>query len=48
MTGPSKFRRLHDYLLDNASGLFGTLPPDNPYLSLEAAMAHSAADEASL
>jgi integrating conjugative element relaxase (TIGR03760 family) len=34
VTGPRKSRRLHGYLLANASALFGEIPPDNPYLSL--------------
>lgn len=34
VTGPRKSRRLHGYLLDNASSLFVDVPPNNPYLTL--------------
>lgn len=34
VTGPRKSRRLHGYLLANASSLFVEIPPNNPYLSL--------------
>lgn len=34
VTGPRKSRRLHGYLLDNASSLFVEVPPNNPYLTL--------------
>lgn len=36
VTGPRKARRLHGYLLDDPSQLFEALPPDNPYLSVQA------------
>lgn len=32
VTGPRKSRRLHGYLLTDASCLFDAVPPDNPYL----------------
>lgn len=35
VTGPRKSRRLHGYLLDNASSLFVDVPPNNPYLTLD-------------
>lgn len=34
VTGPRKSRRLHGYLLDNASSLFVEIPPNNPYLTI--------------
>ncbi|WP_261538822.1 MobH family relaxase [Burkholderia multivorans] len=34
VTGPRKSRRLHGYLLEDASLLFAETPPNNPYLSL--------------
>ncbi|VBF49774.1 MobH family relaxase [Burkholderia pseudomallei] len=33
VTGPRKSRRLHGYLLNDASVLFSEIPPDNPYLT---------------
>lgn len=36
VTGPRKARRLHGYLLEDPSRLFEALPPDNPYLSVQA------------
>ncbi|MFC0092006.1 conjugal transfer nickase/helicase domain-containing protein, partial [Xanthomonas citri] len=33
-TGPRKSRRLHGYLLERWQGVFGELPPNNPYLTL--------------
>ncbi|HDS1530792.1 TPA: TraI domain-containing protein [Stenotrophomonas maltophilia] len=35
VTGPRKSRRLHGYLLQDPDGVFGELPPNNPYLSLQ-------------
>ncbi|CAJ4767464.1 putative helicase [Burkholderia pseudomallei] len=35
VTGPRKSRRLHGYLLDNASSLFVEVPLNNPYLTLD-------------
>ncbi|GBC57190.1 pyruvate/2-oxoglutarate dehydrogenase complex, dihydrolipoamide acyltransferase (E2) component, and related enzymes [Stutzerimonas stutzeri] len=35
VTGPRKSRRLHGYLLQDPAGLFGELPPNNPYLSVQ-------------
>ena len=32
VTGPRKSRRLHGYLLADASYLFDAVPPNNPYL----------------
>ncbi|WAW93108.1 TraI domain-containing protein [Xanthomonas citri pv. malvacearum] len=34
VTGPRKSRRLHGYLLERWQGVFGELPPNNPYLTL--------------
>ncbi|MCD0252740.1 TraI domain-containing protein [Xanthomonas campestris pv. campestris] len=34
VTGPRKSRRLHGYLLERWQGVFGELPPNNPYLKL--------------
>ncbi|WP_267460151.1 helicase/relaxase domain-containing protein [Xanthomonas euvesicatoria] len=34
VTGPRKSRRLHGYLLERWQGVFGELPPNNPYLSI--------------
>ncbi|MGR4897405.1 MobH family relaxase [Stenotrophomonas sp. LARHCG68] len=34
VTGPRKSRRLHGYLLEDATALFQGIPPNNPYLSL--------------
>lgn len=34
VTGPRKSRRLHGYLLEDASLLFNNVPPNNPYLAL--------------
>jgi hypothetical protein len=34
VTGPRKSRRLHGYLLEDATQLFHELPPNNPYLSI--------------
>ncbi|QTB44267.1 TraI domain-containing protein [Burkholderia pseudomallei] len=34
VSGPRKSRRLHGYLLGNASSLFVEIPPNNPYLTL--------------
>lgn len=34
VTGPRKSRRLHGYLLERWQGIFGELPPNNPYLTL--------------
>lgn len=34
VTGPRKSRRLHGYLLEDATTLFQDLPPNNPYLAL--------------
>ncbi|OZI64319.1 MobH family relaxase [Bordetella genomosp. 11] len=37
VTGPRKSKRLHGYLLANPHVIFVEVPPDNPYLSLDAA-----------
>ncbi|ATF90456.1 conjugal transfer nickase/helicase domain-containing protein [Burkholderia gladioli] len=34
VTGPRKIRQLHEYLLNDAALLSGTVSPDNPYLQL--------------
>ncbi|MGV7202864.1 MobH family relaxase [Xanthomonas citri] len=34
VTGPRKSRWLHGYLLERWQGVFGELPPNNPYLTL--------------
>ncbi|ASJ88497.1 relaxase (plasmid) [Pseudomonas aeruginosa] len=35
VTGPRKSRRLHGYLLEDASQLLAEIPPNNPYLSIK-------------
>lgn len=35
VTGPRKSRRLHGYLLQDPKHLFGDVPPNNPYLSIQ-------------
>ncbi|ARL24650.1 MobH family relaxase [Burkholderia pseudomallei] len=45
VTGPRKSRRLHGYLLGNASSLFVELSPNNPYLKLSSDPPRSAGDE---
>jgi hypothetical protein len=36
VTGPRKSRRLHGYLLQDPKYLFDEIPPNNPYLALNA------------
>ncbi|KAA5921773.1 relaxase [Achromobacter xylosoxidans] len=38
VTGPRKSRKLHGYLLADASCLFDTAPPNNPYLKVSTAL----------
>ncbi|MBY4674336.1 TraI domain-containing protein [Burkholderia multivorans] len=40
VTGPRKSRRVHGYLLDDPARLFDSMPPDNPYLSLQTPVTH--------
>jgi hypothetical protein len=35
VTGPRKSRRVHGYLLQDPTSLFESVPPDNPYLTLQ-------------
>lgn len=37
VTGPRKTKKLHGYLLNDPSGLFQEVPPNNPYLTIVSA-----------